>query len=172
MADGYVRISRPAPPGMVSLRADLGAAKVKAAVRALAAEMPEQRRVAMAGEAGAAWMSPDELLLFCPAGAAPSLVAALDDRLAGQHHLAADVSDMRAMWDLEGERVREVLAKLTPADAFALAPGEIRRSRLGQVAAAFWLTGPASARVVAFRSVEDYVSLLLAHACRAGSEVD
>jgi sarcosine oxidase subunit gamma len=170
--EGYVTVRRLPAPAMVLLRADLRAAAVKNAVRAAAGvPVPPQRRLEMADETGAAWMGPDELLLFGPAGQGPAMAAALAAALAGQHALAADVSDQRALWQLEGAAVREVLAKLTPADIRRLPLNELRRTRLAQVAAALWLPDPAQARVLAFRSVAGYVDALLAHAARPGSEV-
>ena len=172
MAETYVAIARAEASGMVTLRADLAAAKVRAALKAvLKVEVPAVRRIVRAGASGAAWMSPDEALLFCPAGTAAAVAAALAVRLKGVHHLAADTSDLRAHWVLDGASVREVLAKLSPADIGALEPGEIRRTRLAQVAAALWLETPARAHVLAFRSVADYVDALLAQAARKGSEV-
>ena len=43
---------------------------------------------------------------------------------------------------------------LSPA---GFGPGEIRRTRLGQVAAAFWLTGEDAFELVCFRSVGGFV---------------
>ena len=170
--DGYVTVLREAPLGMVTLRGDLGAARLRAAVQAATGcEVPPVRGIAEAAGRDLAWMSPDELLLLCPHDAARGLAAQLGLALAGLHHLVAEVSDARTGFRLEGAAVREVLAKLTPADVARLPVGEIRRSRLGQVAAAFWLTGEDAARVIAFRSVADYVFTLLCHAARPGSEV-
>jgi sarcosine oxidase subunit gamma len=172
MPETYVAITRSAPRAMVSLRADLGVAKVKAAVRAAArVDMPAARRIVTSGTQAAAWMSPDELLLLAPDGEGAALAAALSTRLKGIHHLAADVSDLRIGWTLEGKAVREVLAKLTPADIARLPVGEVRRTRLAQVAAALWLVSETEARVLTFRSVSDYVGDLLVQSARKGSEV-
>lgn len=172
---GYVTVARAMPGGMVSLRADLTAAKVRTALGKLGFALPDDRQIAAGTVAGgaveAAWMSPDEWLVFCAAGAAPALVVALGSALAGQHHLALDVSDMRLRFDLQGAAVREVLAKLTPADMVALPLMEMRRTRLGQVAAGLWLSAEDRAHVIGFRSVGDYVFTALCHAARPGSEV-
>ncbi|EYD77037.1 Sarcosine oxidase gamma subunit [Rubellimicrobium mesophilum DSM 19309] len=107
-------------------------------------------------------MSPDELLLFVARDEVGAAVARLSEALAGTHHLVTDVSDLRVCLRLDGPEVREVLAKLTPADLHpdVFGPAMVRRSRLGQVAAAFWLEGE-GARVVCFRSVGDYMLALL-----------
>ncbi len=58
--------------------------------------------------------------------------------LRAEHHLAADVSDARAVFRIEGAKADQVLAKLCPVDLATLEPGELRRTRAAQVAAAFW----------------------------------
>ncbi len=140
--------------GMITLRGDLSDAALKKAVKAACgAAVPGQREVALAGESGVAWMSPDELLLVCPHDKAGEIVAALDKAMTGKHALAANVSDARAVFDVSGPRAREVLGKLMPVDfsAAAFGPGMIRRSRMAQVPAAVWMTGEESFRVVCFR---------------------
>ncbi len=106
----------------------------------------------------------------------PETKAALDKArtaLEGQHFLAADVSDARAVFTLEGPGIRDMLAKLCPADLSpdALPTGEFRRSHLGQVAAAFWLESESKATVVCFRSVAQYMFDLLSKAAEPGSEL-
>ena len=56
-------------------------------------------------------------------------------------------------------------ADLSPA---AFGPGEIRRTRLGQVACAFWQTGPETFELICFRSVGAFVGDWLAAAARRG----
>jgi sarcosine oxidase subunit gamma len=69
-------------------------------------------------------MSPDELLILCAHDAADRTVAELPMADGQQHHLAVNVSDARAMFSLTGEAgaLRDVLAKVTPADMAALEP--------------------------------------------------
>lgn len=169
--DGYVTVRRARPSGMVLLRTDLTSQKIGAVLAKVGAALPEKRLIAVGTSAEAAWMSPDELLLFCETGDATTLVAGLAAGLKGQHHLALNVSDLRVGVDLEGPAVREVLAKLTPADMTALELGEMRRTRFGQVAAAVWLSSETTAHVIGFRSTADYLFTLLSHAARPGSEV-
>ena len=171
--EGYARVSEAGLRGMITLRADLSAAKVKAAVEAVAGvDMPGQRKIALKGGRGAGWMSPDELLILVPYDQAGAAVAALSKALKGVHHLVADVSDARALFRVEGQAAREVLAKLTPAD---LAPesfgeGDLRRTRLAQVAGAFWIE-EGGFTVVSFRSVAAYVFDLLKLSACPGGEV-
>ncbi len=104
-------------------------------------------------------MSPDELLLFCAYGQADECVATLNEALEGEHFLAVNVSDARAQFRLQGKGVREVIAKGSPANLSPLAmlPGEIRRTRLGQVAVAFWMPEEDILELVCFRSVGVFV---------------
>lgn len=173
--DGSVRVSETGLRGMVMLRADIGATKVRTAVKAaVGVAVPGARRMAWDGGRGALWMSPDELLLMVSHAEAGAVVAGLSEALTGVHHLAADVSDARAVFRLTGDLAlaREVLAKLTPADVSpeGFGPGEVRRTRLGQVAAAFWIDED-GVTVVCFRSVARYVFELLSDAAAPGSEV-
>jgi len=146
--------------GMITLRGDLSTGGMAKAVQAaVGLEMPVQRGVLFDGEKGVAWMSPDELLLFSPYQAADDVVDTLEAALAGTHYLALNVSDARAQFTLQGDGVREVIAKGSPANmsVAALKPGEIRRTRLGQVAVAVWLTDAQTLDLVCFRSVGAFV---------------
>lgn len=159
------------PLGMIGLRGDHGEPALREAVTALAGTaFPERLRIEGTAARGVAWMSPDELLLFVPRGEVGAALARLSEALAGVHHLATDVSDLRACLRIEGPGAREVLGKLSPADLHpdAFGPGAFRRSRLGQVAAAFWLEGE-GARVLCFRSVADYALLLLRQSAADGA---
>lgn len=158
--------------GMVTLRGDLADDKVKAAVKAaVGLAVPGQRQVKLGKKGGVAWMSPDELMLMVDYHAAPGIVARLEAALEGTHHLVVNVSDARAVFAIEGAGAREVLAKGAPVDLSpgAFGPGEIRRTRLGQVAAAFWMTGEDSFELVCFRSVAGFVFDWLATAAMPGS---
>ena len=159
------------PLGMVALRGDLADEGLKAAVTGLTGTaFPDRLRIEGTSARGAAWMSPDELLIFVPRDEAGAAVARLSEALAGTHHLVADVSDLRVALRLDGPEAREVLAKLSPADLHpdAFGPGAFRRSHLGQVAAAFWLEGE-GARAICFRSVGDYLLALLRQSAADGA---
>ncbi|MGZ9809689.1 sarcosine oxidase subunit gamma [Pseudoroseicyclus sp. H15] len=157
------------PCGMVLIRGDHGAVG-EAAAHVAGVAMPEKRQITGGADRALAWMSLDELLLFCAEGAAPGMVEALTDKLTGVHHLVQDVSSMRVRFRMTGPFVREVLAKASPADLSVerLPEGEFRRSRLAQVPAAFWVSGEDSFDVICFRSVADYVEELLTHSAAAG----
>lgn len=173
-SSGFVSVVEAGLRGMIILRGDLGAAKLKNAVKKLTGvDVPEAGRIAMKSERGVAWMSPDEVLILTPYVEVAAAAAELQKALKGTHHLVANVSDTRAVFRLQGKAVREVLAKISPADVSVagFAPGQIRRSRLAQVAGAFWLTDEETAEIVCFRSVAAYVFGVLQHSARAGSEV-
>jgi len=172
--DGMVAVRDMGLQGMITLRGDLSSAKMKKAVKAAAGtDLPGQRGVTLAGETGAAWMSPDELLVMCAYDGVSDTQAALDKGLAGEHYLAVNVSDARAVFEIKGAGVREVIAKICPVDMApgAFEAGEFRRTRMAQVAAAFWMVDAETIRVVCFRSVAEYVFGLLTDAAEPGGEV-
>ncbi len=172
-SEGPVRLSELPPRTMISLKGDLSSAKIKNVATGIAAvDFPEAGGANCVGEKGILWMAHDELLIMCPRAEQSDAMAKAQTTLAGSHFLAADVSDARSVFLLEGEGafVREVLAKLTPADLHPdrFAPGQFRRTRLAQVAAGFWLRDETAAEVIAFRSNARYVFSLLENAVAGG----
>ena len=173
--EGYVRVEACGLQGMITLRGDLASSKLKTAVKkATGVAVPAQRKCGFDRGNGLAWMSPDELLILCPYDEVGAMLAALEKALAGEHFLAVNVSDARAMFELSGEKVREVVAKLAPVDMSpdAFGSGDFRRTRFAQVPAAFWMPDEQSIRIICFRSVADYMFNLLKDAAEPGSEVD
>lgn len=172
---GAIDVVDAGPIGMITLRGDLSDAALKDACQSDGLVMPGKGKATGGLEAGLLWMSPDEVMLLCAHDAAPDRVAGLARALEGHHSLVAEVSDARAVFRLTGEgaAIREVLAKLSPADMriSALPVGRVRRTRLAQVPAAFWFTDDSEAVVICFRSVADYVFGLLSTAAQPGSEV-
>ncbi|MEM9427521.1 MAG: sarcosine oxidase subunit gamma family protein [Pseudomonadota bacterium] len=174
--DGLVRITENPPRGMITLRGDLASAKLQKAVETVSGlSVPALQGAVIDGERGVCWMSPDELLILLPHADAASAVAAMSTALNGEHALAVDVSDARASFALEGEGrlIRETLAKLSPADLRmqSLPTGMLRRTRLAQVPAAFYLASETKAELICFRSVAAYVFGILRHAATPGGEV-
>lgn len=158
--------------GMITVRGDLAEEKLAAAVKsAVGLAMPGLRGIREGKKGAAAWMSPDELLLMTDYDAADAAVDKIARTLAGTHHLAVNVSDARAMFTLTGDGVREVIAKGSPADLSpaALPVGEIRRSRIGQLAAAYWLSDEKTLHVVCFRSVGAHLYEWLCMAAEQGT---
>ena len=160
-ADG-LKLSEAPLRGMITLRGDLGeTAFANALEGATGLAVPSLRRGAYDGDRGALWMSPDELLLMLPYGEVGETLTKLAKALDGQHHLAVDVSDARAVFRLEGSAAREVLAKGAPVDLSpdAFGDGDVRRTRIGQVAAAFTQVAsePDTFEIVCFRSYARYL---------------
>ncbi|NTT86591.1 sarcosine oxidase subunit gamma [Tabrizicola fusiformis] len=169
--DGFASIREIGPLGMITLRAKPDAAGLAAAISAATGcAVPAARRVVINGDRAAGWMSPDEYLLVLPYDQVAAALAAIAGALAGAHHLAADVSDARAVFRVEGDKATQVLAKLMPVDFATLEPGELRRSRAAQVAAAVWAQD-GGFTLVCFRSVAGYVMGLLTHSAMPGSEL-
>lgn len=172
--DGIAKVTECGLQGMITLRGDLASRALKsAATGATGAKMPAPREVQIKGDKALCWMSPDELLVLCGYNDVPQVIGKIIKSLSGTHALAVDMSDARAMFRISGGAVRDVMAKLTPTDLSpdAFQPGQIRRSRLAQVPAAFWLEDEQTFRVICFRSVAQYTFDLLRTAARPGSDV-
>jgi sarcosine oxidase subunit gamma len=167
---GFASIREIGPLGMITLRAKGVKALDKAVKSVTGTKLPAQRRIEVNGDRACGWMSPDEYLLIVPYAEVAGALASLAKSLAGEHHLAVDVSDARAVFRVEGDRARDVLRKLSPVDFEALAPGELRRTRAAQVAAALW-EQDGGFTLVCFRSVAGYVMGLLTHSAQPGSEL-
>jgi sarcosine oxidase, subunit gamma len=173
--DGIARVQELGLQGMITLRGDFTSKSFKAAVKAVAGcAIPDVRKHS-SGKDGRvlAWMSPDELLLMTSYEVVNEDLAALLERLKDEHSLAVNVSDARAVFRVSGANAREVIAKLAPVDMSAAEFGadDFRRTRLAQVAAAFWMSDTDSVDVVCFRSVAQYMFDLLSTVAQPGSEV-
>jgi sarcosine oxidase, subunit gamma len=172
--DGIAQIEEIGLQGMITLRGDLASKPMKSAAGAAAGtDLPEPGRIAGNASGGLCWMSPDELLLLCPYETVGTTLARLQTALQGQHALAVNVSDARAVFRVSGPHAREVLAKLCPVDLApdAFGPGSFRRTRMAQVPAALWMIDDATFQIICFRSVAQYVFDLLKVAAQPGSEV-
>lgn len=166
MAERAMRWARVEGRGMIGLRLDLSDAGLTGAAEAAAGvKIPATRRIETEGDRRLAWMSPDELLLFLPAGEVAQTLAALQTGFGDRFAMAVDVSDARALFRLEGSGAREALAKAAPVDLHPdhFGPGDFRRTRLGQIAAAFAQVGeaPETFELVCFRSLEGHISAWL-----------
>ena len=170
-----IRIADRGPVGQVTLRGDLSSPALQAAVtKATGVGVPGPLMAAFDEEGtGAVWMSPDELLLFTAYDEADAVVAALGKALAGEHHLALNVSDTRAVLTLEGLAVAEVLAKGAPLDLSdkAFPTGTARRTHISGIAVAFWRKSTQEWEIVALRSFARHLFDWLAAASQEGSEV-
>ena len=170
--EGFAKVREIGPLGMISLRAQPDVPGLAEAIRAVTGTAsPALRRIEVAGECAAGWMSPDEYLLIMPYGDTGAAVTRLAEALKGQHHLAAVVSDARAVFRIEGDKADQVIRKLCPVDMDMLEPGELRRTRASQVAAAFWRQGDGFT-LVCFRSAAAYVMGILSNSAMRGSELN
>jgi sarcosine oxidase, subunit gamma len=170
--DGFALVREIGPMGMISLRIKPDVAGLAEVIRTITGtDVPAQRRIVTDGACAAGWMSPDEYLLMMPYRETEAAMAKLAEALKGQHHLAAVVSDARAVFRIEGEKADQVLRKLCPVDLDTMAEGELRRTRAAQVAAAFWRQGDGFT-LICFRSVAVYVMGILSHSAMKGSELD
>jgi sarcosine oxidase, subunit gamma len=139
------------PLGMVTLRAKPDAAGLAAALGAI----PPVRGVVEADGHRIAWMSPDEYLILTELKDVPQVLDDISKTMDSAHHLAVDVSDARAVFHLSGPGADTTLSRLCPVDFPRLPAGEVRRTRLAQVACALWREGD-GITVVTFRSVKRY----------------
>lgn len=170
--DGYCKVEEAGLVGMITLRGDLSSTGVAKAVKAATgAAIPGQGKITDGVKGRVGWMSPDELLLITDHIEAPKVVEAATRALAKEHALVVNVSDARAVFRVKGTACREVIAKLTPADTSLMQPGMLRRTRIAQIPAAFYLEDDQTAVLVCFRSVAQYAFDLLKDAAKPGGEV-
>jgi sarcosine oxidase, subunit gamma len=170
-AEGIAVVREIGPIGMIILRVKNGTEEIEIAIKnAMGSGLPARRAIARNDGRAVAWMSPDEYLLILPRAEVGAVLATLSAALDGQHHLAVDVSDARAVFHVEGSRADEVVQKLCPVDLQTLGPDEVRRTRAAQVAAALWREG-GGLTIVTFRSVARYAFDILANAADAKAPV-
>ncbi len=157
-----VRVEEVGLQGMILMRGDFASDAFRSAASGVAAaEFPAQRRASLGDARRLLWMAPDEALIVLPYDDVAAAQATLAEALGGMHHLIVDVSDARALFRLTGDGAREVLAKGAPVDLArgVFGVGDLRRTHMGQVAAAFWQAAeePDVFELICFRSVAGYV---------------
>ena len=173
--NGIIKIKDTGLLGMITLRGDL---KSNVLAKALKLELgmiiPEQRQITSTSKGSIAWMSPDELLIIIDYKNVSKTISNLNSSLSGTHNLVVDVSDARSVFSLNGGAIRDVLSKGSPADLSvdALPIGEVRRTRIAQLAVAFWFTDELNCQLICFRSVGGYIMEWLKNASEDGSEVN
>ncbi len=172
VAPGEVTIREAGLRGMITLRGDLSDKQIRRVCTDMTDQkFPEAGKAHCEGDKGICWMSPDEVLLLVPYAEVNDHLTRIAVALKGKHYLAENVSDARALLYVEGEFAREVMAKLAPVNLHpdTFGPGDFRRTRLGQVAAAFWMRDEDTFAVICFRSVAGYAFDLLAASAKAGA---
>ncbi|MDA5555535.1 sarcosine oxidase subunit gamma [Shimia sp. MMG029] len=173
-SQGFATVEETGLRGMITLRGDLASAEIASAVKAATgADVPAQRKVSVGDKGAVAWMSPDELLVIVAYDEALSVTAQLTEALAGVHSAVTNVSDARAVFRISGDASRDVLAKVAPVDfaSDAFGVGDMRRTRISQVAAAIWGNEDGSFEIICFRSVAQYVFDVLRISAAEGGEV-
>lgn len=166
-ASGPVTVAETGPHGMLTLRGKLEDKAIAAAIKkATGVAAPDVRRMSASADTSVLWFSPDEALVICPRADLNAKQEALRTALGSVHALVADMSDARATFRISGEdaHLREVLARLCPVDMSTFEVGEVRRTRLAQIAAALWMPEPGVINLVCFRSVAQYAFDLLTEA--------
>ena len=170
-AMGDVTVRDAGLQGMISLRGDWAdKALIKACENVTGASMPNPRQMSVNGANGFGWMAEDEALLLVPHADVSAGLETITKAMLEKHFLASNVSDARAHIVVSGPFADEVIAKLAPADLHpdSFQVGDFRRSRIGQVAAAFWKADAETFHVICFRSVADYAFDLLAASAKSG----
>ena len=163
-SEGLNHVSDAGLKGMITLKGDLGADWMAAVIKELTdVDLPENGCISL-GAISVAWMAKDEVLILCDYDQADHLVGQLDTKLSDHHVLAVNVSDARALFKVEGPSFRDVLAKVTPTPLGDVKSGQFRRSRIGQIAAAFWMESDRLGYVICFRSVGEHMFMALAQA--------
>lgn len=171
-AHGLVDLADAGLGGMITLRGDLASPLLAEALLAqTGCAVPDQRRLTTGARGKVAWMSPDELLVMVDYARADQVAQGLGVALAGGFFTAANVSDARAMVTITGAQARDVLAKVCPVDFQEFAVGQVRRTRLSQVAAALWRESDDVWTLVCFRSVAGYVWGVLDTVSKPGGAV-
>ncbi len=172
--DGIATVHQHVAHGMITVRADLNTAPIKAAITsATGVAIPAKLSIETGAGAALCWMSPDELLVLCDADQAGAVTKQLQEALAQHHALVANMSDARVIFSVSGAQARDVVSKLVPVDLSpdTFKPGMLRRTRLAQVAAGLWMPDDDTICVLCFRSVSEYAHTILKQAAQAGSSV-
>lgn len=174
MVDGFATVKVMDAAGMITVRGDFSSDEFKSTVTdATGCAFPEVNSLASKGETHLAWMSPDELMIFCGYEAAPKMAATLQSALSSQHALVCVVSDARALFEIAGSGARDALAKLTPADLSrdAFTVGTFRRTRMAQIPAGIGAMDEDRFLIMCFRSVAEYTFEILKLSAQKGGEV-
>ncbi len=162
--NGTARIEEIGPLGMITLRVAPDTPGLAASLKSIAGvKPPAPRGIATVDDRSLAWMSPDEWLLILPHAGVAKAMKDMEKKMGDAPHLAVDVSDARAVFRITGAGAEGVVARLCPVDLVRLPEGEMRRTRMAQVACALWRT-EGGFTLVAFRSVGQYVFDVLANA--------
>lgn len=170
MAEALATITQVQDLGMIQIRAEFATAG-DAIAQAAGLALPDPGCITGDGSRLLGWMSPDELLLVLPRAELAQALADLNAALSTEHALVVDVSDLRAVFRIQGDRALQVLMKLCPADLAAMPENGLRRTRAAQVACGIWRENGGYV-LMGFRSVTDYLRGILTTAAAGGTQLD
>ena len=157
--------------GMILFRGDLKSKTLQQALfEVTKVKVPLRGKINTEKQVSIAWMSPDELLIFVPLKRAGDLTETLGAKLSSEDTLIWDISDLRALFTIEGKFIREVLAKNIPVDLSRnkMTKGVFRRTRFGQIAAAFWFEEETKWFLICRRSEAEYTQNLFEVSSQSG----
>ena len=173
--DTYIGLREISTRGMIDVRGFATDRKfLSAAKDVLGFDMPKQPRTSTAfGDVKALWLSPDQWLILCARDKAAALTSELAKATANTHALVVDVSDMRSILRIEGDRAHEVMMKGCSLDftGDAIKTGYARRVRFAEIAALINIVGENIIDLYVFRSYANYAWDFLLKAARKGSEI-
>lgn len=157
--------------GMILFRGDLKSKTLQnAIVEVTGLKVPVRGKISTEDQTSIAWMSPDELLFFVPLEGVRKLIEDLNQKMGEEDTLIWDISDLRSVFEIEGNLIREVLAKNTPIDLNRdkMRMGTFRRTRFGQIAVAFWFESETRWFLICRRSETEYAQHLFEVSSKSG----
>jgi sarcosine oxidase subunit gamma len=156
----HVRVSERRFTTMVSVRVDPTSIAANKIEGVLGTPLPRTAGdVTSQGQHSVLWQGPDEWLVISKMSA-DTLVAALEESVAGAHAAVVDVSANRTVLELRGAAARAVLQKGCPLDLHprAFAPGRAVTTTLARIPLVLWQDGPESYLLLPRSSFADYVA--------------
>ena len=171
--EGNVKIMEHTDWGIISIRyrkkRDLSNIRLQ---KVIGTAIPTTNEILFLKDGSLAWMSTDELWFLANIETKDKIFKKLfkNDHTV-ENILPIDISASRTFFSLNGTQWRNVIAKGSPADVSknVFKPGNIRRTRLGLVAVAFFCIDSETAILICNRSVKDYVFDWLEAAAKDGS---
>ena len=158
-------------PGMMSIRTELTNKKLQNVIKdVFKLNVPKKLEVTSNKSLFLAWMSPNELLLISKnKNEVVKLKSNIENSLKGMESLVLEVSSSRTIFSIKGSLWRELLAKGTPINLCPsrFSSNSFRRTRLGQISAAFWMVKTDHIYVACGRSFTDFFFKWL---CNAADE--
>jgi len=146
--------------GALALRVDSrNSAAMDAAARVFGAALPDPNAWAAYETAQVLWQAYDEWLIVTPDGRQNALASSLRHALSDVHCAITDVSDLRAAFELRGERARDVLQKGCALDLHPRAFGAngCATTALARVRVTIRQTDPATYELLVERSYAAYL---------------